>query len=172
MRHLLLSKSLYRSAAALPKLKAAEISLGAASHTLVVRALQLVALTNSPTGVAYSAISERDAVYPAKRFSGRAQLGHFVDTAREIVGTLADNRSVQLAQSAHTDGYRQRYTRCALTNKMRLLNETLPEFDFDPFTANVVVQCSRSTPTRQEALLRLHGFPIRVSGRGVRLIRK
>jgi hypothetical protein len=171
MRHLQLSKSLYRTVSALPAVKSAEVSLGAAGHTLTVRALQLTALANAAVGIAYAPLSERDAVYPTKRFSGKSQLGAFTALTREIVGSLADNHSVQLAQSAKTGEYRQRYTRCTLTNKMRLLNEALPEFDFDPFTANLSVQCRRGSPARQEALLRLHGLPIRVAGRSVRLIR-
>ncbi len=165
MRHLQLSKSLYRTVSALPGIKAASVSLGAAGHTLAVRALQLTALTGATVGVQYSELSERESVYPVKSYAGKVVLKDFTNTIQTVVGELADNHNVQLAQSAATGEYRLRYIRCSLTNQMRLLNEALPEFDFDPFTANVTVACSAGSKTRQEAALRLHGLPIRIGSK-------
>lgn len=162
MRHLQLSKSLFRSVNAVPRLRRASISLGAASHTLTVRALQLTALANATVAVLYAPIGEREAVYPVKSYAGRAALNAFAATARTLVGSLADNHSVQLAQVSSTGEYLLRYTRCSLTDEMRVLNDTLPEFDFDPFTANLTVSCTRGSKTRQESALRLAGLPIRV----------
>lgn len=165
MRHLQLSKSLYRTVAALPSIKAATISLGAAGHTLTVRALQLTALTKATAGVQYSELSERESAYPVKSYAGKPAVAVFTAIAQTVVGQLADNHSVQLAQSTSTGEYRLRYTRCSLTNQMRAMNEALPEFDFDPFTVNLSVVCSIGSKTRQEAVLRLHGLPIRVGNK-------
>lgn len=162
MRHLQLSKSLFRSINAVPVLRAAFVSLGAAGHTLTVRALQLTALANATVGVQYAPVGEREAVYPVKSYAGRSSLNTFVNTARVLVSTLADNHSVQLAQVSNTGEYHLRYTRCGLTDEMRVLNDTLPEFDFDPFTANLTVRCVRSSKARQEVALRLAGLPIRI----------
>lgn len=162
MRHLQLAKSLYRSVGALPAVKSGSVSLGAAGHTLTVRSLQLIALLNSTVGLQYAPLGEREAVYPVKGYAGRAAVQQLVRRVQLIADQLADNRRVQLAQITATGEYRLRYTRCSLTDGMRRLNEALPEFDFDPFTANILLRCIRGTPVRQEALLRLHGLPVRV----------
>jgi hypothetical protein len=162
MRHLLLSKSLTRSIGALPSIQSATVSLGAASHTLTVRALQLTALMNSTIGVQYAPIGEREAVYPVKEYAGRKNIDTVIDTIHSIVGGLADNHNVQLVQSAAANEYRLRYTRCGLSDKMRLLNEVLPEFDFDPFTTNISLRCVRGSKSQQENVMRLHGLPIRI----------
>lgn len=162
MRHLLLSKNLYRGLNALPAVKAASVSFGAAGHTLTVRALQLAAVVASTPGVAYAPLGEREAVYPIKGYAGSASLRQVAAAVRGIAGHLADSDAVQLAQPENAGVYRLRYTRCSLTNRMRLLNDALPEFDFDPFTANVILHVAAKRPYLAEAALRLHGLPIRV----------
>ena len=164
MRHLQLSKSLHRNIEATASIKVANISVGAASHTLTVRAFQLVSLTNSTVGVQYALTGEREAAYPIKGFAGKATLDSFVEIVQNVVHELADSSSVQLAQPSKTGAYRLRYTRCGLSNQMRLMNEVLPEFDFDPFTTNISVTCTCGSKIHQEAALRLKGLPIRIGG--------
>jgi hypothetical protein len=162
MRHLQLSKHLYRNQQAVPVVKQVNLAIGAASHTLLVRRLQLVALTKSTPKVKFAVESEREAVYPIKTVS-KTQSLETLNLLQVITKQLADNNIVQLTQPAiKNNDYRLRLIRCNLTDTMRQLNDRLADFDFDPFTVNAQIKLSNSTANKHEALLRLAGLPLRV----------
>lgn len=162
MRHLLLSKSLYRNQGALPKVKAGAVSLGASNHTLVVRALELARLAGVGPKLAYAELSERNRIYPSKRYAGAESLRDFRSLLRTVVQQLADSKSAQITQPSKTGEYRLRYVRCDLTGEMRLLNEALPSFDFDLYTTNFRVVCAGRNPREHENAMRLAGLPVRI----------
>jgi hypothetical protein len=162
MRHLLSSKTLYHNQNQMPKVKAAQVSLGAAPHTLVVRALELARLANVSPKLQYAELSERNGIFPAKRFAGATHLNEFAGLLRNVVQQLADSKSAQITQPSETGEYLLRYVRCDLTGEMRLLNEALPSFDFDLYTTNFSVKCTGATPREHENTMRLAGLPVRI----------
>lgn len=163
MRHLQLSKHLYRNQNNVPAVKSVQVSIGAASHTLIVRRLQLAALTSLPPQLSYAALSEREAVYPTKGYS-KTQVSDVSEQLQKIAQNLADNDIVQLRQPASGNAdYRLRFVRCNLTASMRQFNERLPDFDFDPFTINATLSINhKASKEKHEARLRLNGLPIRL----------
>lgn len=163
MRHLQLSKHLYRNQNTLPVIKSTQLSIGAANHTLLVRSLQLAVLLNQAPQMAYADNSERDVVYPLKGYT-KSQTAVVTGLLSAIAKNLADNNIVQLRQTAASgQQYRLRFIRCNLTDRMRQLNERLPDFDFDPYTINSTISLSASgTKENHERLLRLSGLPIRL----------
>jgi len=144
-------------------MKSVQVSIGAASHTLIVRRLQLAALTGLPPQLSYASLSEREAVYPTKGYS-KAQIAAVSKQLQAVARNLADNDSIQLRQPASENvDYRLRFVRCNLTPMMRQLNERLPDFDFDPFTINVTLSLDRkASKEKHESRLRLSGLPIRL----------
>lgn len=163
MRHLQLSKHLYRNQNKVPAVKSMQVSIGAAGHTLIVRRLQLAVLTNLPPQLSYASLSEREAVYPTKGYS-KAQILAVSEQLQSIARNLADNDVVQLRQpTASNVDYRLRFVRCNLTPAMRQLTERLPDFDFDPFTINAILSLDRTaSKEKHESRLRLSGLPIRL----------
>jgi hypothetical protein len=162
MKQYLLSKQLHRNQNSVAQLKAIHASVGAAPHTLIVRALQLSFIGVKAPKLIYNATGERDVVYPGISYSGAARRTAAVQMVRSLVVGLAENNGVQLAQSSKVGEYYLRYTRCDLTGKMRRLNDALPEMDFDMYTTNFKVRCSGSNVHEHEAAMRIHGIPIRI----------
>jgi hypothetical protein len=163
MKQYLTSKQLHRNQNSVAQIKAVHASVGAAPHTLIVRALQLSVIGIKAPKLIYNATGERDVVYPGVSYSGAARRVAAVQMIRSVVVGLAESNSVQLSQASVTGEYFMRYTRCDLTGKMRRLNEALSEMDFDMYTTNVKLRCSGRTVRDHEAAMRLNGVPIRIA---------
>jgi len=89
MKQYLLSKQLHRNQYSVPQLKAVHASMGAAPHTLIVRALQLSVVGIKAPKLIYNATGERDVVYPGVSYSGSAARVAAIQLLRSVAVGLA-----------------------------------------------------------------------------------